>query len=97
MEPEQECGMTDSEGKPPLRLKERLEILCMEMIERGILFSEAMEQFERCFITEVMRRNEGNLLRTAANLGIHRNTLSKKVRRLGTNGRLRTQRTPRSG
>jgi transcriptional regulator with PAS, ATPase and Fis domain len=73
--------MSQSEHKPPIRLKERLEILCMEMIEKGILFSEAMEQFERCFIAEVMRRNEGNLIRTAANLGIHRNTLSKKVRR----------------
>jgi DNA-binding NtrC family response regulator len=80
--------MSISENKPPLRLKERLEILCMEMIEKGILFSEAMEQFERCFIAEVMRRNEGNLIRTAARLGIHRNTLSKKVKRLGKNRRI---------
>jgi DNA-binding PucR family transcriptional regulator len=27
----------------------------------------------------VLRRNNGNLIRTAAKLGIHRNTLSKKV------------------
>lgn len=86
--------MSESQGKPPLRLKERLEILCMEMIEKGILFSEAMEQFERCFIAEVMRRNEGNLLRTAANLGIHRNTLSKKVKRHGNNRRTIAPRTP---
>jgi DNA-binding NtrC family response regulator len=72
----------DSERKPTLRFKERLDTLCTEMIERGILFSEAMEQFERCFIAEVMRRNQGNLIRTAANLGIHRNTLSKKVKHL---------------
>ena len=80
--------MSENENKPPLRLKERLEILCMEMIEKGILFSEATEQFEKCFIAEVMRRNEGNLIRTAANLGIHRNTLSKKVKRLGTKRRI---------
>ena len=61
------------------RLKERIETLCREMIEKGILFSEAMEHFERCFITEVVRRNGGNLTRAAASLGIHRNTLSKKV------------------
>jgi transcriptional regulator with PAS, ATPase and Fis domain len=60
-------------------LKERLETLCRDMIEKGILFSEAMEHFERCFIAEVLRRNGGNLTRTAGNLGIHRNTLSKKV------------------
>jgi DNA-binding NtrC family response regulator len=64
---------------PPLRFKERVEMLCTEMIDRGILFSEAMEQLERCFITEVMRRNKGSLIRTAARLGIHRNTLTKRV------------------
>ena len=73
--------MSDSPNPHPPRLKERLEHLCTEMIEKGILFSEAMEQFERCFIAEVMRRNNGNLLRTSARLGIHRNTLSKKVSR----------------
>ncbi len=72
--------MNEIQIRQPLRLKERLEILCMEMIEKGILFSEAMEQFERCFIAEVVRRNDGNLIRSAANLGIHRNTLSKKIR-----------------
>ncbi len=68
-----------SETPRPPRLKERLEALCAEMVEKGILFTEAMEQFERCFIAEVMRRNHGHLLKTSAALGIHRNTLSKKV------------------
>jgi DNA-binding NtrC family response regulator len=71
--------MSPGGTKPPLRFKERLEILCKEMIENGILFSEATSQFERCFIAEVLRRNKGNQLRSAAILGIHRNTLSKKV------------------
>ena len=67
-------------GIPPQpRLKERLETLCRDMIDKGILYSEAMEHFERCFIMEVMQRNRGNLTRAAAGLGIHRNTLSKKV------------------
>jgi transcriptional regulator with PAS, ATPase and Fis domain len=64
---------------PPLRFKERVETLCTEMIDRGILFSEAMEQLERCFITEVLHRNKGNIIKAAAKLGIHRNTLSKRV------------------
>lgn len=72
--------MSDSEKKQPLRFKERLDLLCLEMIDKGILYSEAVEQFERCFISEMMRRNGGNLIRTAARLGIHRNTLSKKVK-----------------
>ncbi len=74
--------MNEIEVKQPLRLKERLEMLCMEMVEKGILYCEAMDQFNRCFITEVMRRNDGNLIRTAACLGMHRNTLSKMVKEL---------------
>jgi DNA-binding protein Fis len=71
--------MSENAFKPP-RLKERLEILCKEMVEKGILFPEAISQFERCFIAEVMSKNQGNLVRTAASLRIHRNTLSKKVK-----------------
>jgi DNA-binding protein Fis len=81
VESKQERNMSEDEIKPPLRLKERLEVLCREMIDKGIFYSEAMDRFERCFIAEVMRRNKGNLLRTSAVLGIHRNTLSKKVAR----------------
>lgn len=75
--------MNGSESKPPPRLKDRMEVLCREMVERGILFSEAAGQFEKCFIAEVLRKNNGNLMRAAAKLGIHRNTLSKKVRQGG--------------
>ena len=79
MEPEQEFEMSDTGTLPKPRLKERIETLCREMIEKGILYSEAMENFERCFIAEVMRKNRGNLTRAAASLGIHRNTLAKKI------------------
>ena len=61
--------MSESDVKPPLRLKERMETICREMVEKGILFSEATENFERCFIAEVMKRNKGNLIRSAATLG----------------------------
>jgi DNA-binding NtrC family response regulator len=71
--------MTDAAARPQPRLKDRLEALCLEMIDRGILFSEAAVCFEKCFIMEMLKRNEHNLSRTADKLGIHRNTLAKKV------------------
>jgi DNA-binding NtrC family response regulator len=71
--------MSDSSSKPLPRLKDRLETICVEMIDRGILFCEAQEQFERCFIAEVVRRNLGNLTIASAKLGIHRNTLAKRM------------------
>ena len=79
MESKAERRIGEVDAKPPLRFKERLENICREMVEKGILFSEATEHFERSFIAEVLRRNRGNLIHTAAALGIHRNTLSKKV------------------
>lgn len=72
--------MSDSVPKQPPRLKERLESICAEMIDRGILFSEAVAQLEKCFIAEYLTRHDGNLSRVAAGLGFHRNTLAKKIR-----------------
>lgn len=71
--------MSDSPLKTQLRLKDRLEAICVEMIDKGILFSEGLSQFERCFIAEVVNRHRGNLIRSAEDLGIHRNTLAKKI------------------
>ena len=71
--------MSDLAQKNPPRLKDRLESLCVDMIDRGILFNEAVEQFEKCFITEVTRRSDGSMVRAAEALGIHRNTLTKRL------------------
>lgn len=76
--------MSHAASPPPMRFKDRIETLCAEMAERGIRFSEAMQQFERCFIQTVLRRREGHLSLAARELGIHRNTLARKVARQGT-------------
>jgi DNA-binding protein Fis len=69
--------MTDS--KEPTRLKDRLEAICIEMLDRGIRYGEAVEQFEKTLITEIVKRHDGNVLRASAVLGMHRNTLSKRL------------------
>lgn len=66
-------------GKPTL--KERLEEAIDEMVENGILWSEASAQFEKLFIVRCLRDSGGNLCQTADKMGVHRNTLSKKIRR----------------
>ena len=71
--------MSDTSSKHLPRLKDRLEAICLEMIEKGILFAEGVEQFEKCFIAEVVKRHGGNLVRASADLGIHRNTLAKRM------------------
>ena len=49
------------------------------MVERGILFDEAVGEFEKRFIKRVLDRANGNQSRAAQALGIHRNTLSRKI------------------
>jgi DNA-binding protein Fis len=56
-----------------------MEGLVSWMVERGILFDEAVGEFEKRFIKRVLDRMDGNQSRAAHVLGIHRNTLSRKV------------------
>lgn len=56
-----------------------MEGLVGQMVERGILFDEAVEEFEKRFIKRVLERTNGNQSRAAEQLGIHRNTLSRKM------------------
>lgn len=60
-------------------MKDQLDGLVTQMVEKGILFDEAVEEFEKRFIKRVLDRNNGNQSRTAQALGIHRNTLSRKI------------------
>ena len=60
-------------------MNERLERLIEEMVQKGIRFSDANREFERRFISRVVAQSDGNLSRAAETLGIHRNTLSRKM------------------
>lgn len=60
-------------------MKDQLDGLVSQMVERGILFDEAVEEFEKRFIKRVLDRANGNQSRAAQVLGIHRNTLSRKI------------------
>lgn len=60
-------------------MKDQLEGLVSQMVERGILFEEAVGEFEKRFIKRTLERAQGNQCRAAKLLGIHRNTLSRKI------------------
>lgn len=60
-------------------MNEKLERLIEEMVARGIRFSDASREFERRFISRVLAGADGNLSKAADVLGIHRNTLSRKM------------------
>ena len=60
-------------------MKQQLESFVAEMVEKGILFTDARREFEKKFIARVLQRHSGNLSRAAKDLRIHRNTLGKKI------------------
>jgi DNA-binding NtrC family response regulator len=57
----------------------RLETLIDEMLEGQILLDEAMAEFEKLYIKKALSRHKQHLTKTASAIGIHRNTLSKRV------------------
>ena len=60
-------------------LREQLERLVDDMVSRGIRYEDAQREFEKRFIAHVLDKAEGNLCRAADLLGMHRNTLSRKI------------------
>jgi len=60
-------------------ISDRLDRLVDEMVERGVQFEDAIHEFEKRFIARVLGCCDGSLTRTADTLGIHRNTLTRKM------------------
>jgi DNA-binding NtrC family response regulator len=61
-------------------ISDKLERLVEEMVDRGVQFDDAVHELEKRFITRVLGRCDGSLTRTADALGLHRNTLTRKMR-----------------
>jgi len=62
-----------------MQMRARLEALIEEMLDGQIMLDEAVAEFEKLYIQKALARHKDHLSRTAHILGIHRNTLSKRV------------------
>ena len=60
-------------------ISERLDRLVEEMVDKGVQFEDAIHELEKRFITRVLGNCDGSLTRAAETLGIHRNTLTRKM------------------
>lgn len=60
-------------------MKDELEALINEMVEQGVAYEDAITEFEKRFIKRVLDKAHGNQSKAARELGIHRNTLSRKI------------------
>lgn len=66
-------------------MKRELDSLVSQMYGASIPYAEAVRQFKRRYILEVLAHNKGNQCKAAAQLGMHRNTLSRTLAELDMN------------
>jgi DNA-binding NtrC family response regulator len=76
-------------------VKEHLDALIAQLVEHGISYEDAVGEFEKRFIRKALEKCNGNRSKAAHAMGIHRNTLSRKIADLGLDHRPRRRR--RSG
>jgi DNA-binding NtrC family response regulator len=74
-----------SRGNEGPTIKEILEEVIDEMLGAGLLWPEVSSQFEKLYILAALRRSRGSVQGAARLMGVHRNTLSNKVREYGIN------------
>src|ERR1700729_4377446 len=63
-------------------LKRELDGLITQMHSAGIPYTEAVRQFKKRYILEVLAHHKGNQCKAADELGMHRNTLSRTLAEL---------------
>ncbi len=56
-----------------------MEALIEDMQDGRILLGEAILEFEKLYIEKCLARNKNHISKSAKILGIHRNTLSRKI------------------
>jgi len=60
-------------------VRDQLEKLVQDLLEKGILYDDARREFEKMFIARALQRSKGNLGDAADMLGLHRNTIARKI------------------
>jgi DNA-binding NtrC family response regulator len=60
-------------------VREKLDSLTAEMFDKGILLEDAVRELERRFIARALQCCGGRIAEAADRLGLHRNTLTRKI------------------
>lgn len=66
-------------------MRRELDNLVTQMHSSGVRYEDAVREFKRQYLREVLAANRGNQCRAAEELGMHRNTLSRTMAELGLN------------
>jgi DNA-binding NtrC family response regulator len=62
-----------------MKLRTQMDHLINQMLDGQIMLNEAITEFEKLYIQNALKRNNEHFSNTADFLGIHRNTLSKRL------------------
>ncbi len=60
-------------------MRRELDSLVGQMYSGGITYAEAVREFKKRFLIEVLMAHRGNQCKAAKDLGVHRNTLSRMI------------------
>ena len=60
-------------------MRDQLDRLVQEMLDKGILYDDARREFEKMFIARALQRSKGSVGDAADLLGLHRNTVARKM------------------
>jgi Fis family transcriptional regulator, factor for inversion stimulation protein len=66
-----------------VNVKRELDSLVTQMHSSGIHYEEAVREFKKQYLREVLVAHRGNQCKAAEELGMHRNTLSRTMADLG--------------
>ena len=64
-------------------MRRELDSLVTQMHSSGIPYEEAVREFKKQYLREVLVAHRGNQCKAAEELGMHRNTLSRAMAELG--------------
>jgi Fis family transcriptional regulator len=68
-----------------LQVKREMDSLVAQMYAGGITYTEAVREFKKRFLLEVLLAHRGNQCKAAKDLQVHRNTLSRMIAELEIN------------
>jgi Fis family transcriptional regulator len=60
-------------------VRDHIERLVSEMLDKGVHYEDVRRELEKLSITRALQRTKGSLGEAADMLGVHRNTISRKI------------------
>jgi transcriptional regulator of acetoin/glycerol metabolism len=75
--------LNDSDTAPTTR--ELLEEVVRRSLTGGLLWPEVAQELEKLFLVEALRMSGASVQGAADLMGVHRNTVSRKLKELGLN------------